>query len=215
MKFIDLTGRKFGKLLVLEKSEKKGDKICWKCRCDCGKEKVIAGQNLKSGKTVSCNCSSIERISVLNKTHGEAKTRLYNIWAGMKSRCYNENDCSYKNYGSRGIKVCQEWYNSYETFRDWAFNNGYNNKLSIDRINNNGNYSPENCRWTTNKEQSNNTSRTIILKYNGNKYSVKELAELLKLNYKKFLYGIHKTNGDIQKSIDYAKLYKKGEYVKL
>lgn len=215
MKFIDLTGKKFGRLLVLYKDETKNGRIYWKCRCDCGAEKIVLGQHLRSGKTISCKCASNEKIGLLKKTHGQSKTRLYQIWLGLRNRCYQIKNKSYENYGNRGITVCDEWFNSYECFRDWSFSNGYQENLSIDRIDNNGNYEPSNCRWSTPKEQSNNTRRIIKLYYNGEKFSAKQLADHLNINYKKFIYGLHKTNFDIEKSIDYAKCYKKGVIIKL
>ena len=208
MKFIDLTGKKFGKLYVVEISSK-NKHTKWKCICDCGKEKEVVGCHLKSGKIVSCGCLSKERISNLNKSHLESKTRLYSIWIGIKTRCFNNKCSCFNRYGGRGITICFEWVNSYENFKNWALNNGYNDNLTIDRIDVNGNYEPSNCRWVTNKEQSNNTSKVIKLKYNDNIYSAKELSTILNINYKKFVYGLHKFNYNLDKSIQYAKLYKK------
>ncbi len=209
MKLIDLTGKKFGKLAVLGIGERKKAGVYWLCKCDCGKEKLILGQHLRYGGTVSCGCSSVERISILNKTHGETKTRLYKIWCGMICRCKNKNRKSYNIYGARGISVCDEWLNSYKSFKEWALLNGYQENLTIDRIDVNGNYEPSNCRWSTQKEQSNNTRRTVFIEYEGKKYSAKQLSEFLNINYNKFLRSLRKTNFDIAKSIEKAKLYKK------
>ena len=207
MKFIDLTGKKFGRLKVLD-FYRKNNIIYWNCKCDCGTKKMVNGYHLRSGRILSCGCYSIERISNLNKTHGESKTRLYRIWSGIKTRCFDTKcDCYYR-YGGRGITMCKDWQMSYESFRDWALNNGYDKTLTIDRINNNGNYEPNNCRWANNKTQSNNTNRTIILEYKNSKYSIKELATLFNVNYKKFYYGIRKLNYDIDSAIEYAKKYK-------
>ena len=208
MKFIDLTGKKFGRLYVLGIASK-GKHIRWKCICDCGKEKEVLGCHLKSKKIVSCGCQSVERISILNKTHNESKTRLYKIWAGIKTRCFNKKSNSFARYGGKGITMCQEWQKSYENFRNWAINNGYKDNLTIDRIDNNGNYEPSNCRWATSSQQQNNTSKTIKLKYNQKIYSAKELAKFLEINYKKFIFGLHRYNYDLKKSINYAKKYKK------
>lgn len=207
MRFIDLTGKKFGRLTVLSLN-KKGGHPMWNCVCDCGKHKVVYGGHLRYGRIISCGCASIERISNLNKTHGQSKTRLYNIWAGIKSRCYDKNCSSFINYGSRGIKMCEEWKNNFTSFRDWSLSHGYLENLSIDRIDNNGDYEPNNCRWVDNFTQSNNTRKTIIIEYGDKKYSAKQLANFLNINYKKFIYGFHKFN-DIEKSVEYAKKYKK------
>lgn len=208
MRFIDLTGKRFGKLRVLGVASK--DKhIKWHCICDCGKKKEVLGCHLRSGKIISCGCASVERISLLNKTHGDSKTRLYSIWAGIKSRCYDKNCSCYNRYGQRSIIMCDKWKNDYLSFKTWALRNGYSNDLTIDRIDNDGNYEPSNCRWVNNYQQSNNTSRTVKIEYNGNLYSAKQVATLLNINYKKFLYGYHKFNKNLYKAIDYAKLYKK------
>lgn len=207
MKFIDLTGKKFGRLYVIGIANK-AKHIKWTCRCDCGKEKDIFGCHLKSGKIISCGCASIERISALNKTHGQSKTRLYSIWSGIKSRCYDKNNCCYKRYGKRGISMCKDWQNDYTLFKNWSLENGYTDNLTIDRIDNNGNYEPSNCRWVDMKEQANNTSKTIKIEYKGKHYSAKQIASLFNVNYKKFLYGFHKFNKNLNKAIDYAKLYK-------
>lgn len=209
MKFIDLTGKKFGKLEVLSIAGRKNGRIYWTCQCDCGKQKMVLGQSLTSGRVVSCGCSSIERISLLNKTHSESKKRLYSIWAGIKNRCYNKNNVSYKNYGGRGIIMCDNWENDYISFRDWSLENGYDDTLTIERIDVNGNYEPSNCKWATRKEQGNNTRRTIKLQYGGKEYSALQLSEALKINYKRFIYGLKKFEYNVPKAIEYAKLYKR------
>ena len=209
MKFIDLTGKKIGRLTIIS-LKAKGKRTKWNCICDCGKEKIIDGQHLRSKKIISCGCASIERISILNKTHGQSNTRIYNIWCGMKTRCYDINCHTYSRYGNRGIKVCDEWKNDFQTFYNWAMANGYQDNLTIDRIDVNGNYEPSNCRWVDKYTQSNNTSRNVIIEFMGNYYSAKQLCTFLNINYKKFLYGYHKIN-NVDKAIEYAKKYKKKE----
>lgn len=161
-KLIDLTGQKFGRLTVIERAEKPchvhDAAAYWKCRCDCGKEKIVSGKNLMYGKSLSCGCLSKEVARKLHLKHKAHNTSLYNRWTNMKHRCLNPNNTSYKYYGGRGITVCEEWRNDFQAFYDYVSKlphfgeKGY----SLDRINNDGNYEPGNVRWATAKEQANN-----------------------------------------------------------
>ena len=158
MKTIDITGNKYNMLTVIKfnHSNKKSRKSYWLCKCECGNEKVICGNSLKTGNVKSCGCL----LKRGNTKHGLKHTRLYDILCGMKRRCYNPNQPCYKNYGARGIKVCDEWLNDPKAFYDWSITHGYKDDLTIDRINVNGNYEPSNCKWVSIKEQGRNKRNT-------------------------------------------------------
>lgn len=181
-KAIDLTGQVFGRWVVIERAANtKGGAIKWICQCECGKVRVVYGWTLRKGVSKSCGCLHNEQLVIRSKQtntkHGWGKTRLYNIWNSMKQRCLNKNSKDYRRYGGRGITVCKEWVESFEAFRDWAIANGYADNLTIDRINNNGNYEPSNCRWTTNKRQQNNKRNNHLLTYRGETHSISEWAK--------------------------------------
>ena len=160
----DLTGQRFGRLVVVERAENNMHrKKCWKCRCDCGSEHVIEESSLRSGATKSCGCIRVESLINRSTVHGKAKSRLYNVWKDMKRRCTNPNDCAYKRYGGRGINICNEWLHEFQAFYDWAMANGYDEnapkgQCTIDRIDNDKGYSPDNCRWVDMKTQRHNRS---------------------------------------------------------
>lgn len=163
----DLTGRRFGRLTVISRdgSDKQG-RATWLCVCDCGTEIIIRGSNLLTGNTKSCGCLEQETrvhngYRRMKRTHGMSKTRLYEVWSGMKRRCYNKKHPYFKNYGARGISVCPEWKDDFYTFAIWAKSHGYDEnaprgKCTLDRIDPNGNYSPENCRFSDMGVQQNN-----------------------------------------------------------
>lgn len=174
-----MLGKRFGRLTVIEFAGiTKWRKSSWICRCDCGTiTPPITGDALRGGRTQSCGCLKSEKTIERNTKHGLCNTRIHRIWAGMHDRCYNHNSPKYHRYGGRGISVCDEWLNNIEAFYDWAMENGYRDDLTIDRIDNDGNYCPENCRWATNEEQCNNRGHNIIAEVDG---EIKTLAQLSK-----------------------------------
>ena len=158
-KAIDLTGQRFGRLTVIERKGSKAKNVTWLCQCDCGNQTIVRGTNLNSGHTTSCGCLRNELCFV----HGKYHTRLHYVWSSMKTRCYNPKDEHYARYGSRGITVCDAWRNDFQAFYDWAIANGYDEnaprgKCTIDRIDNDKGYYPDNCRWADMKTQNNNKS---------------------------------------------------------
>lgn len=175
-------GDVFGRWTVIsEQAIGKGTNIKYLCRCSCARktQKYVRAWNLINGDSKSCGCLTSEKTRERRKTHGETNTRLYTIWLSMKARCSNPNNNRHNRYGGRGIKVCQKWDENFLAFKEWALSNGYQDNLSIDRIDNNGNYEPDNCRWSTNKEQCNNRSTNIVIKYNGVEKTATEWGEEL------------------------------------
>lgn len=160
MRFNDLTGQRFGRLTALNREPSKNSITMWRCRCDCGNELIVRNDSLCSGKSKSCGCLKRERTVERNYRHGDSHSRLYNVWRGMKQRCSDPKHISYCYYGERGITVCEEW-QDFAAFHDWALANGYDEdaprgRCTLDRIDVNGNYGPENCRWVSMKIQQNN-----------------------------------------------------------
>lgn len=186
----DLTGMVFGRLTVLERAddhvqESGRRRVRWRCRCSCGNEAIVGTDSLTSGSTISCGCYHMERIQESNSIHHESKTPLYAVWCGMKARCYNKNSQFYSYYGGRGISICDEWNNSYVAFRDWALSNGYSKDLSIDRIDVDGNYCPENCRWIDCVAQANNRRSNRYFTFNDETHTLMEWSDILGINYHK------------------------------
>lgn len=174
----DLTGKRFGRLTVVGRSEGKGhSSVLWVCACDCGNTVIVDWSRLNSGHTKSCGCYRNELTSKRKpgQKHGMSGTRIYRIWAGMKSRC--DDECKSKYYKDKGISVCKEW-ETFEPFYEWAVSNGYADNLTIDRIDNSGNYCPENCRWATPKEQARNRTNNRIVEVNGKSMPLSEASEI-------------------------------------
>lgn len=172
MKLKDLTGERFGQLLVLSRAENKGRRVMWLCQCDCGKQTTVQANHLRDGSTSSCGRCADARNS-----------RLYtSVWNKIFQRCYNQNNPDYRNYGGRGVKVCDEWH-SYTAFRDWAVANGYDESApygvcTLDRMDVNGDYSPDNCRFVGLKEQCRNKQYNHFITYRGERKTVAEWAEI-------------------------------------
>ena len=196
---IDLIGQKFNRLTVIERAENdKHNNAMWLCRCDCGNLCKATTSGLRNGNNQSCGCLHKETFN--NKTHCKRNTRLYRIYAHMKERCSNENNKNYERYGGRGITVCDEWLQNFQAFYDWAMANGYKDSLTIDRIDNDKGYSPENCRWVTMKEQSNNKSCNIIITFNGKTQTLKQWADELGMNYTRLYQRIYVRGWSIEKA---------------
>ena len=184
MKKNDLSGKRFGKLVAVSSFYDKEKKITlWECRCDCGNVCLVRANRLVHNRTMSCGCLRSESNRQKKTTHGMSKTRLYNAWHSMKARCYNPTNHNYIHYGNRGIVVCDEWKNSFEEFYKWAVSNGYQDGLTLDRIDNDKYYGPDNCRWTTMKVQNNNRRVSINITYNGKTQNLSEWCEELNLPY--------------------------------
>lgn len=185
MKVKDLTGQRFGRLIVLARAENdRHNKSQWLCQCDCGNQKTVNGQSLTRGLTMSCGClnreiSSRKGAQNTQYAHGGHATRLYHVWHGMKSRCLNKSGKDYPRYGGRGITICDEWRGSFVAFRDWALANGYRDDLSIDRKDNDGPYAPWNCQWTTTVQQANNRRCTVEISVNGETLPLADWARKL------------------------------------
>lgn len=196
-RYEDLTGRRFNKLYVLN-FDHMGERgaTFWRCRCDCGNETVVSRHSLVSGHTKSCGCRQRDVVV----THGMSYDRLYGVWGGVKARCNNENHKFYHQYGGRGIAVCDEWEN-FENFRDWSLDNGYGPDLTIDRIDNDGDYSPENCRWVDRQIQANNRRSNRYLTYDNDTHTIAEWARLFDVNYDTLLQRINR--GDMRDFEEY------------
>lgn len=184
---IDMAGKKYGRYTVLEYvGQNKDHKAVWKCQCECGTIKNVSGKELRSGKTKSCRCyireKSLENPALWKPKHGLSNHPLHQIWRDIKMRCDNPNMENYKHYGGRGIKMCDEW-KDFQAFYDWSMKNGYEKGLSIDRIDTNGNYSPENCRWASMKVQQNNRRNNKILTINGETKTMSEWADFYSMKY--------------------------------
>ena len=198
MKKLNIIGEKYNKLLVIEEAEPIKNNRMVKCLCDCGNTSVINVSNLRANRIISCGCHKRNQIISRNTTHNQRHTKLYEVWKSIKQRCYNQNNASYHNYGARGITMCDEWLNSFEKFYEWSYSNGYStekqndekHKLTIDRIDVNGNYEPSNCRWVDRKTQSNNTRTTKLITINNETHCLADWLKILNVNGFTYYYRI-------------------------
>lgn len=182
---IDLTNQKFGRLTVIEKTDKRGSggAVFWRCVCSCGKTTDVSSSCLRGNQTKSCGCLFLDLASQKGKnkkTHGKSETRIYRIWSNMKSRCYSTKNKKYSLYGGRGIIVCDRWKDSFANFYEDMGEPPLD--CSLDRIDVNGNYEKQNCRWATQKEQQNNRRNNLILEYDSQKYTLQQLCDHLGKN---------------------------------
>jgi hypothetical protein len=197
-------GERFGKLVIIEETKTSDNHRAYLCKCDCGVLRIIPPSRLVFGNTLSCGCYGRE----IHTKHGLSKTPLYAVWKLMCKRCYDKTNKDFYLYGERDIKIFIEWKNDFKAFYSWAINNGWKKGLQIDRINNNGDYEPTNCRWVTSKVQSNNTRRNILVTYERKQYTLSQLCEKLNMNYSTIYYRITGMKMDIIEAIKKPSRYK-------
>lgn len=203
-------GEKYGKLLITDiigRNER--DRVVARCQCECGNLHDTEIRYLFSKKLRSCGCTRRNYKGIRLRS----QERLYTIWFGMKARCYNPNDMNYENYGKRGIKICSEWLQDYSLFRTWAYENGYNDKLTIDRIDVNGDYCPENCRWATWVEQCNNKRQNLKITYHGETHTATEWSRITGIKAQKIMYR-YRHNFKLDDVFSKNRLASRGHYEK-
>lgn len=183
-KLKDLSNQRFGRLTVIERADNSGHHTRWLCKCDCGQYTKSHTTSLTSGRTKSCGCLGREKANISITTHGGRHTRLYSVWCGMKKRCYTKSYEHYSRYGGRGIKVCDDWRKDFSAFKEWASLSGYQDGLEIERIDNDANYSPDNCRWSTRTEQVRNRSNSVHITHNGQTLPLIEWCKVYGVKYK-------------------------------
>lgn len=208
-KFMDLTGQRYGRLTAIEIDAQRthNGKTYWRCKCDCGEYTSVMTGNIRSGAVLSCGCLQKERAIAAKTKHGylhhEGKEpRLYRIWKSVRNRCNgtNVNRRCYKDYGGRGISMCEEW-NDYAAFEKWALANGYQDGLSIDRINVNGNYEPSNCRWADTITQANNTRKNRYIEYNGETHTLSEWSRITGISASAIRSRIDKRGWSVERAL--------------
>lgn len=212
MKLKDLIGQRFGKLVVIKKADwvkTKASGANWLCKCDCGKEKIVASSYLLTGNTKSCGCYSFKWKKNVIRHNSKEHRDLCAVYRNIIRRCYNETYKQYKDYGGRGITMCDEWKNDFEKFFSWAMANGYKKELSIERIDNDGNYEPNNCKWATIDEQSNNKRSCVYIEYNNERHTIKEWSKITGISYQRLQHRF-KVNMPLEKVFYNGKLEEMG-----
>lgn len=214
-KVVDITGNRYGRLTVIEFVDIEHRMARWRCKCDCGNEVVTYGNHLRMGQTRSCGClaaeyrkdkpEAVRLAKIANTKHGGTHDRLFKIWTSMRSRCRDKNHPAYKWYGGKGVTVCDEW-QDYQTFKKWAYENGYDEKArmhdcSIDRIDPNGNYCPENCRWADIQTQAENKTAIRLYEFNGERHTVSEWARRYGIKKSTLSWRLVKLGWPIEKAL--------------
>lgn len=197
-----MIGNQYGRLEVISflKTDKHGNKV-YLCKCECGNTTTTTANSLKKGHTKSCGCLQRETVT----KHNKSKTRLYKVWMDMRCRCNYKNGQDFKHYGNRGVKVCDEWLNNFQTFYDWAMANGYKEnapkgECTLDRINVDGNYEPSNCRWVNSKSQANNRTNNRVITYHNETHTLAEWSEILGIKYETLSARLNKYKWSVEQA---------------
>ena len=199
---IDLTGQRFGRLVVIREGERTPQRrIKWLCQCDCGSQVVVDGVSLRRGVSQSCGCLRAELAKRKFTTHGGRSSRIYKIFHDAKQRCYNQSNPDYQHYGGRGIAICEAWLQDFAIFQDWALQSGYHTGLTLDRMDVDGPYSPENCRWVSMKVQQNNKRNNHRITFRGETHSISEWADITGIPYYTLHSRIVKLNWSVAKAL--------------
>lgn len=200
-------GEKLGKWTIIEEIAPKiisnKPRRMFRCKCECGNIGEVQLVCLRNGHSTSCGCEQKKKASAANTKHGLEKHPLYSTWKNMKKRCNNPNASEYENYGGKGICVGEDWSNNFQSFYDWSIDNGWSKELTIDRIDTNGNYCPENCRWASIEVQMNNMTRNHYIEYEGNTYTLSTLAKHLNIPYNIVRYRLSNCKWNIEQLINY------------
>ena len=203
-RLIDETGAVYGRLTVIKQSGKDNHgHPLWECMCDCGNTCYVTGARLRNGNTRSCGCLHSEQIASRNTRHGKSKSRLYAIYKGMKDRCTRKANKSFPLYGERGIRLCDEWTGpeGYKRFEQWALENGYREDLTIDRIDTNGDYSPDNCRWANIEQQANNRRNNHRITFDGKTRTIAEWSRITGISAKKIEARLRALSWPVEKAL--------------
>jgi hypothetical protein len=198
---IDLTGMKFNRLTAVSYVGQGSSGAKWLFKCDCGKEIITSSYPVRKGKTKSCGCWNEENKHNRYRIHGLTGTKIQSAWSHMKQRCFNPNCKEYEHYGGRGITVCDEWKNSVAEFAKWAYENGYEKNLTLDRIDNNGNYEPNNCRWVSMEVQENNKRNNRYYDIDSGSYTLSQIAKMYSVSRGSLYYWIHRKGMKTQDAI--------------